>query len=229
MIFLILGKCPLAHHFNINCHSREFWPLYTEYSTSLVKIRSYFKDQWIYGCDMQETRRLEKWVVLKRLAFNSGAVIPYVKKTKNIKLWEYSTLPYNEATPLLIKLMTSRACNNNLLLFPLDIWNKPLNKVFWPVNKQNTNCFEHLYEENTDPSVNVSVSHAWIFLLRFVWLWQSEREEWRNSNRMLQGCWCSWGYVPTHSFWHKRVLLKSDLRKQQSRRDMKNNIYEEWN
>ena len=27
------------------------------------------------------------------------------------------------------------------------------------VNKQDTDCFEHLYEEDTKPSVNTSVSH----------------------------------------------------------------------
>ena len=31
------------------------------------------------------------------------------------------------------------------------------------VNTCDTDCFEHRHEENTKPSVNVSVSHAWIF------------------------------------------------------------------
>ena len=42
---------------------------------------------------------------------------------------------YGEITPLFIKWMTSQAYNNNdVLLFPLQIWKKTLqNKVFWIV------------------------------------------------------------------------------------------------
>ena len=32
------------------------------------------------------------------------------------------------------------------------------------ISKRDTDCFEHLHEENTKLSANVSVSHAWIFL-----------------------------------------------------------------
>ena len=38
--------------------SREFRPLCTEYSTSRVKTQSYFKDQPVHRCEMQEMRRL---------------------------------------------------------------------------------------------------------------------------------------------------------------------------
>ena len=53
------------------------------------------------------------------------------------------------------------------LLFPLQIWKqwrliKCSDQI--RVNKRDTHCFEHLQEENTKPSVNVSVSHSWIFL-----------------------------------------------------------------
>ena len=42
-------------------------------------------------------------------------------------------------------------------------------------------------------SINLSVLHAWISLstLRFVWFLQRVGEEWWNSNRMGQVCWCS--------------------------------------
>ena len=38
--------------------SREFCSLCTECSTSRVKIKSDFKDQPVYGCEMQEKRKL---------------------------------------------------------------------------------------------------------------------------------------------------------------------------
>ena len=63
--------------------------------------------------------------------------------------------------------MTLQAYNNNVLLFPLQIWKKPHRKKCsdqFRVNKQNTDCFEHLREENTKLSVNVSASYAWIFV-----------------------------------------------------------------
>ena len=121
--------------------SSEFWPLCTEYSTSRVKTQSYFKDQPVYRCEMQEMRRLNYffeifycnlhyykrlvpqfqemtvntatwWIkendfskvsryfpllskacllyyfraALKRLIFNSSAIMCYVMKTENIKL-----------------------------------------------------------------------------------------------------------------------------------------------
>ena len=72
---------------------------------------------------------------------------------------------YGEVTPLFIKWMTSQAYNNNVLLFPLQIWKQPHRikcSDQFRVNKRDTDCFEHLHEENTKPSVNVSVSHAWI-------------------------------------------------------------------
>ena len=58
--------------------------------------------------------------------------------------------------------MTSQAYNNyDVLLFPLQIWKQP----HWikcsdqfRVYKQDTDCFEHLYKENTKPFVNVKVS-----------------------------------------------------------------------
>ena len=71
-------------------------------------------------------------------------------------------------THLFIKWITSQAyINNDVLLFPLQIWKQPHQikcSDRFRVTKRDTDCFEHLHEENTKPSVNVSVSHAWIFL-----------------------------------------------------------------
>ena len=65
--------------------------------------------------------------------------------------------------------MTSQAYNNNeVLLIPLQIWNQPHQVKCsdqFRVNKGDTDCFEHLHEENSKPSVSVSASHAWFFLL----------------------------------------------------------------
>ena len=64
--------------------------------------------------------------------------------------------------------MNSQAYNNNdVSLFPLQIWKQPHQikcSDQFTVNKSDTDCFEHLHEENTKPSVNVSVSYAWLRL-----------------------------------------------------------------
>ena len=103
---------------------------------------------------------------------------------------------YGEITPLFIKWMTSQAyVNNDVLLFPLQIWKQPHRikcSDQFRVNKQDIDCFEHLHEENTKPSVHRSVSHAWMFLSTsgFLWFLQRGQEGLRNSNRMWEGCWC---------------------------------------
>ena len=60
--------------------------------------------------------------------------------------------------------MTSQRDNNNdWLSFPQKTWKKLHWMFFYSdqfrVNKQDTDCFEHLYEEDTKPSVNRSASH----------------------------------------------------------------------
>ena len=96
--------------------------------------------------------------------------------------------------------MTSQAYNNNdVLLFLLQIWKQPRRikcSDQFRVNKRDTDCFEYLHEENTKPLVNVSVWHAWIFLSTsdFIWFLQRGGKEWRNSNRIGEGCWYSCGY-----------------------------------
>ena len=120
--------------------------------------------------------------------------------------------------------MTSQAYNNrNELLFPLQIWKHPH-------GIKRSDCFEHLHEENTKPLVNLSVLHAWIFSLTSGFLWFSQRggEEWRNSNRMGEGCWCSIDYF-LPPYFGREELLNSKLRKQHSRGDIKTNIHDDWN
>ena len=70
--------------------------------------------------------------------------------------------------------MTSQAYNNNdVLLFPLKIWKKPhqikCSDQF--IVKRDTDCFEHLHQENTKLSVNGSVLDTWIFLSASGFLW----------------------------------------------------------
>ena len=130
---------------------------------------------------------------LKRLIFTSSAIMCYVMKREDLKVF----YPTPEHTPLFIKWMTSQACNNiNVLLLPLQIWKQPHRIKYsyqFRVNKRNTDCFEHLHEENTKLSVNVTVSYAWIFLSTtgFLWFLQRRGKDWQNSNRMGLGCWCS--------------------------------------
>ena len=114
---------------------------------------------------------------LKRIAFNSKAKMCYLMRTKNIILpypWTYG-----EVTLLFIKWMTLQGYNNTeVLLFPLQIWKQsyqPKCSDQFGVNKQDTDCFEHLHKGNTKPSVNVSVLHAWIFLMISGFLWFLQR------------------------------------------------------
>ena len=59
--------------------------------------------------------------------------------------------------------LTSQVYNNNdILLFPVQIWKQPHRikcSDKFKVNKQETDYFEHPHVENTKPLVNVSASH----------------------------------------------------------------------
>ena len=80
-------------------------------------------------------------------------------------------------------------------MFPLQIWKQPHRikcSDKFRVNKQDTDCFEHLHEENTKLSVNVTALYVWIFLSTsgFLWFLQRGEKEWQDSNRIGLGCWC---------------------------------------
>ena len=96
--------------------------------------------------------------------------------------------------------MTSQAYNNNdVLLFPLQIWKQPQQikcSDQFTVHKWDISSFEHLHEENTKPLVNVSVLPARPQV--FYDFYRKEKEEWQNSNRTGQGCWCSCDCVSSH-------------------------------
>ena len=137
---------------------------------------------------------------LKRLTDNSSAIMCYIMKTENIiKSIPPCSWKYGEITPLFIKWMTSQAYNNNdALLFSLQIWKQPHRITCFDqfrVNKRDTDYFEDQHEENAKLSVNVSVSHAWIFLSTsgffMVFTDRKGGEEWRNSNRIGRWCWSS--------------------------------------
>ena len=85
--------------------------------------------------------------------------------------------------------MTSKAYNNNVLLFPLQIWKQPYRikcSDQFRINKQDTDCFKHLHEENTKPLFNVSVLHAWIFLLISGFLYGFYRGEGRSDGTLIE-------------------------------------------
>ena len=138
----------------------------------------------LQGCFKKDGIQFKRNNVLRRI---------HRRRILNFK----SISPYFWAYGELTKWMNSQAYNNNdILLFPPQNWKK-LHRIKcsgqFRISKRDTDCFEHLHQENTKPSVNESVSHAWIFLATsdFLWFLQSGWEEWWSSNIMEEGCWCS--------------------------------------
>ena len=139
---------------------------------------------------------------------------------------------YDEVKTLFIKWMASQAYNNNhIILFPLQIWNQP----HWikcsdqfRVNKRDTGCFEHPHEENTKPSVNVSVSHMPEFSYQHRDFYGFYRGEGRNDGTLIE--WERDVDVLVAIFSPLILVEKSvvKIQKQQSRGDMKSNK-QEWN
>ena len=127
--------------------------------------------------------------------------------------------------------MTSQTYNNkDVLLFPLQIRKQPHRikcSDQFRVNKQHTDCFEHLYEKNTKPSANVQVSCMLIFLINLRFFYVFYRWEGRSEGTLIE---CSRDVdvlltvLPTPDS-GREELLNSDPRKQQSMGDMKNNIH----
>ena len=60
LMTVLLGKCPLAHLFYINYHLVNF-DLYLQSTLHHVSKQSYFKDQPVYRCEVQEIRRLNNF------------------------------------------------------------------------------------------------------------------------------------------------------------------------
>ena len=149
--------------------------------------------------------------------------------TFNVTLWRWRILSfksipscfwtYGEITPLFIKWMTSQVYNNNgALLFPLQIWKKP-HWIKCPdqfrVNKRGSDCFEHIYEKDTKPSVNVKMPRRFFMVFTEGW------REWRNSDWMGQECHCSCDCV---SF--PLILVEKSVVKLQSSEAAFHNWYE---
>ena len=94
-------------------------------------------------------------------SIQAQCVTSWRRRILNLK----SIPPYSwtsgEITPLLIKWMTSQVYDNNDVLFP-QIW-KQTHQIKcsgqFTVNKRDTDCFEDLHEDNTKPSVKVSISY----------------------------------------------------------------------
>ena len=84
----------------------------------------------------------------------------------------------------------SQAYNNNdILLFQLQIWKLPQRikcSDQFRVNKRDTDCFEHLHEEDTKPSVNVSVSHMPEFSYRHQDFYGFYRGELRSDGTLIE-------------------------------------------
>ena len=113
---------------------------------------------------------------LKRLAFNSSAIKVY-----------HPTPEY---------MVKSHPCLSNESKFESNHTKKCLDQL--RVDKRDTDCFKHMHEENTKLSVNVSTSHAWIFLSTTVFYgcyrWERRSDgtliEWESDNDVLVGISC---------------------------------------
>ena len=122
---------------------------------------------------------------------------------------------YGEVTPVFIKWMTSQGYNNNdALLFPLQNWRQPHQikcSDQFRVNKQDTDCFEHPYKENTKLSVNASVSYMPEFSYRHQDFYGFYRGQVRSDGTLIE-----WerdvdvlAAISSPSFSKRRVLLNS--------------------
>ena len=119
--------------------------------------------------------RCKKWGDFNWYSIQAGIQLKRNNVLRNKWRWRilnFKSIPpyswtYDEVTPLFIKWMTSQAYNNNdVLLFPQQIWKQPHQikcSDQFRVNKQDTDCFEYLREENTKPSVNISVSQEFSY------------------------------------------------------------------
>ena len=102
--------------------------------------------------------------------------------------------------------------------------------MFWPIQSKQTTYWlfwasvrkKYKALSQCTSVLHVNFSYQPQVFLCFL---QMGGEEWRNSNRMQQGCGCSFDCASYSWFWKRRVLLNSDPRKQQSMGDMKNNIH----
>ena len=89
----------------------------------------------------------------------------------------------------------------------------PPNKVFWPVQSYKPRYWlfwAYVQGKYKGLSQCKSVSLVWIFLLTssLLWFLQRGRKEWRNSNRMRTGWWCSCGCVSCHFIWVEKSVVK---------------------
>ena len=72
--------------------SRE---LFTEYSTSRVKTKSYFKDQPVYRCEVQGMRRLNYFFdIFYNLSCDQNKSLGFGKKIKNKLRTNPGSLPH---------------------------------------------------------------------------------------------------------------------------------------
>ena len=74
--FKDMSNCTLFLH---KLLSRE---LCTEYSTSCVKTQSYFKDQPVYRCEVQEMRRLNYFFEIFYTLFYKNKCLGFGKKLR---------------------------------------------------------------------------------------------------------------------------------------------------
>ena len=77
---VILGKCPLARHFYINYHLVSY--LQSTHDTSRVKTQSYFKDQTVNRCEVQEMRRLTIFFEILYTLFYKNKSVGFGKKLR---------------------------------------------------------------------------------------------------------------------------------------------------
>ena len=153
-------------------------------------------------------------------------------KTKNIKSIPSYSWKYDEVTTLFIKWMTSQAyINDDILLFPLQIWKQPhwikcsdqfrVKTRYWLFWASTQGKYKALGQCKC-------LAYAWIFLSNQNF-YGFYRGEVRSDGTLIES---ERDVDVLVDISYPLILAEKSvvkLQKQQSRGDMENNIHEEWN
>ena len=126
---------------------------------------------WIIENSFSKVSRLFSQIAQSMLRvllhkYSTSAITCFVMKTKNIQLKKYSTLLLNIRRSQMHVYQNKWLHRHTVIMMYYCfhyIWKQPLqikHSDQFRVNKRDTDCSEHLHEENTEPLLNVSVLHA---------------------------------------------------------------------